>query len=369
MKKKKKKSLASTIADTDRKETRTKKKRLQPTLFAPMGTTLVNLALSGRWDGGAAVGGMYNAPGESVSGKTLMVLTALGEVCAMPEFDKYDLVYDDVEERNNFDLEYMFGRDMAERVQPAHGYDDDGDPIKSDCIEDFQDGFMDRLDSGTPCIYILDSWDALDCLADRKKYEEQKTARENDNDTPGSYGMEKAKAASGLFRRIKSKLKKSESLLIIVSQTRSKIGGMGGKSRSGGNAIKFYANGEFWLAPAKKESKIFKTVNKIKSQIGIRSRCTFKKNSVSGSNREVEFEAYYDYGIDDISANIDYLLKHKHWTGKTTIDASDFDIQASKPKLIKYIEDEELEDDLAKIVQDVWDDYEEKLRLGRKPRF
>jgi RecA/RadA recombinase len=365
----KKKKLSNTVAKADKNASKRKKKKLQPTLFVPMGTTLVNLAMSGRWDGGAAVGGMYNMPGESSSGKTLMMLSALAEVCLMPDFDDYDLLYDDVEERNNFDLSYMFGDIMEERVKPPHGYDEDGFPIHSETIEDFQDGLHDRFESGKPFIYILDSWDALDCEADRKKFEEQKKARDEDKETSGSYGMAKAKAASDLFRRIKSKIKKSQSMLMIISQTRDNVNGMKAKTRTGGNAIKFYANGEFWLAPARKQAKIYKTVNGIKSQIGIRSRCTFEKNSVSGANREVEFEAYYDYGIDDISANINYLIKHKRWSGGSTINAVDFDIEGSRNTVIKHIEDNDLEEDLAEIVQEVWDSYEEKLRLGRKPRY
>lgn len=368
--KKKKKSLANTISKVDKKASKKKKKKKRKKIYASMGHTLLNMAMSGKWDGGALCGGMYNMPGASKAGKTLLTLTLLACAANDPKFDGYDLVYDDAEERNNFDLDYMFGQAMEERIEPPHGFDDLDEPIHSETIEDFQDGLWDRFKTGKPFIYILDSWDALDCEADIEKYEEQKDARDKGKDSKGSYGMAKAKGASGILRRIKTGLKKTNSLLIIVSQTRADTKGMKAHTRSGGYAIEFWANGEFWLFPAKQQKKIFKTVDGISSQIGVRSRCVFEKNSVKGSNREIPMEAYYDYGIDDISTNIDYLLKHKRWsTKKKTIDADDFDFKGSKAKLIELIEDENLEDELAMIVEETWNDYEEKLRLGRKSRF
>lgn len=343
---------------------------VKPENFITTGCTTLNLALTDNKDCGFALGGMVNIIGDSSSGKTFLSLTILAEANANPNFDDYELIYDDAENRNNFDLAYLFGKSFSKRIQPAFGYDDDGQPINSETIEDFQDAIWKKLNGDKPFIYILDSMDSLDCEADIIKFEDTMKVRDKirngkDVKTPaGNYGMSKAKQNSEMLRRICGKLKNTNSLLIIISQTRDNIGlGFAEKTRAGGRALKFYANHELWLATVK-------THKKKELPVGVQTRCKIKKNSITGKIRTADIQIFYDYGIDDVSSMVDFLLETKHWT-KTgrTINAEELSFKGVKEKLIEYIEENAKEKRLKSICNKVWMELEDSVKTKRKRKY
>lgn len=328
------------------------------------GVAAFNCALSDDAEGGYLAGGMVNIIGDSHAGKTIMALTCLAEAAMDGDMDEYRLIYDDAEHRNQFDLEEMFGP-LVDRMEPP-AKDEDGNPYYSYVVEDFQDNIWNALhdEDGRPCIYVLDSLDALDAQEDIDAFEAAMEARQKGKEVSGSYGTRKARIMSETLRRVCGWLEATESLLIIVSQTRDKIGlGFAEKTRSGGKALKFYANHEIWLAcvkQLKKKDLAFGSVTKAK----------VKKNSVTGKLRDMEFCIYSDYGVDDLQCSIDFLVACKWWgKAKQTIHAEEFDIKATKAKLIEHIEEEELEEDLRAIVHEAWNEREEDLKQNRKKRF
>lgn len=336
-------------------------------LLIPTGSTLFNLALSDDPFGGWASGGMANLIGDSSAGKTVLSLTMLAELCRNTQFDDYVLIYDDCEHRNNFDLATLYGDAFVERVQAPGGWVD-GMPVNSTEMGQFQDHVHEHIDSGVPFVYVLDSFDSLTTQADIDQYESERKARRAGKDVSGSYGMYKAKAASETFRHITSALSKTQSFLLIVSQTRDNIGpGFAEKTRSGGKALKFYSDHEVWLAHME---HLKKTATGEELPIGIRSRAKIKKNSITGKIRQADFEIYYDYGVDDISQNIDFLVRKKRWQKKKqTICADEFDVEMTKVKLIEHIEDKNLERRLAQIVAKEWRKREAAVKRDRKSKY
>ena len=338
--------------------------------FISSGSTILNLALTDHKDCGFVLGGMVNIIGDSSSGKTFLTLTMLAELISDSRFDDYDLIYDDAENRNNFNTDYLFGKQFSERVKPAFGFDDDGQPINSETIEDFQDAVWKKLNSEKPFIYVLDSMDSLDCEADIEKFETTMKARDKKREgkevksPAGTYGMGKAKQNSEMLRRICGKLKNTKSLLVIISQTRDNIGlGFSEKTRAGGRALKFYANHELWLAT-------IKTHKRKDLPVGVQSRCKIKKNSITGKIRIADIQIYYDYGIDDVSGMIDFLIEQKHWTKtKQTINAEELDFKGTKDKVIEYIEDNAKEKRLKSICNRVWLERENALKTQRKRKY
>ncbi len=86
--------------------------------------------------------------------------------------------------------------------------------------------------------------------------------------------------------------------------------------------------------------------------------------------REVEFDIFYDYGIDDVAANVDFLVASRWWkTEKQTILAEDLGLTAGRSKLIETIEGEQAEPELKKIVGKAWNEIEESIRMDRSRRF
>ena len=299
-------------------------------------------------------------------GKTFGCLTVLAEAVINSAFNNYELIHDDAEHRDNFDTEYLFGDKVADRIKPPGGYDKDGEPLNSSTVEDFQTYIYKLLKKEKPFIYVLDCMDSLDADADIKKFEDTITAREKGKTEAGTYGTGKAKANSDTLRRIKKMIRDTNSLLIVISQTRDNIGfGFAEKTRSGGRALKFYSTHEMWQT-------IKSTEKKSKRPIGVQSIIKIKKNSLTGKIREVPITIYYDYGVDDVGANIDWLVSEKVFKkpkNSSTITADNFGFKGSKEKLIQYIEDNNLERRLKREVQKQWDKIEDSLKSKRKRKY
>ena len=352
------------------KESAVRVKPIDNKLFMSTGHPLFNCMLSDNPFKGWQVGSMVNLIGDSSAGKTFLALTALAEVCCDKRFDDYDIIYDDAEHRNSFDMKFLFGDNIADRVKSPGGVNIDGHSINSRTVDDFKMYIYDRLRSKKPCIYVVDSWDSMTTETDTKKFEEEIESTRKDKEIKGTYGMAKAKAGSTILREICSLLETSQSILIIVSQTRDNVGiSFAEKTRSGGKALKFYADHEMWLAKVK---SLKKTVNGKLRTYGVTSRMKVKKNSVTGKEREGDCNILYDYGMDAITSCIDYLIAEKWWfkSGKGVI-ATEFQDEkfATIASFVSYIEDNNLETKLAEVVGECWNDIEDKLKTKRKRRF
>lgn len=305
-----------------------------------------------------------NLIGDSSSGKTLVALSVMAEAANHPAFGDYRLIFDDVENALAFDTSYMFGETMAGKIEPP-AVDEAGAPLPSITIEDFHCNIRDALDEGRPFIYVLDSFDALDAEGDQKKLEKFRDARKKGNKAKGTYAMAKPKKSSELLRNICAALKRSNSVLIIISQTRDNIDPLSfeSKTRSGGRALKFYAFHEIWLAMAGK-------IPKRERIIGNYVQAKISKNKLTGKIREVGFPIYYDYGVDDLASCIQFMVKEGFWKkSKLTIHADDLNLSGTQAKLIQEIEDRGLERKLRRAVGKAWMEIEEELKLNRKPKY
>jgi recombination protein RecA len=336
--------------------------------FIPTGSALLNLALSDRADGGFLTGKIANIIGDSSSGKTFQALTLLAETAHNPAFDNYLLIYDDAEAANEFHIEKLFGIKTAERILPPSL--DHENPGHSHTMLDFQSNIRRLLKGDKPFIYIQDSFDALTTDEELKHASELQKAHDAGKEAKGTYGMEKAKQASVLLRLIAAEIKATQSLVIIISQTRDNIDPMSfqRKTRAGGKALYFYASYEMWLAVAQKLST---KINDKNRNIGVVSRIKITKNKYNGKVREVDLPIYYSYGVDDIGACIDYLVGEGHWdkNGNGGIVASELKMTCTRNKLIDVIEEKDWVGNLHKVVQSVWLEIEEKLKLDRKPKY
>lgn len=352
------------------------------------GCTLLNLASSGYPEGGIARGMYVFFVGDSSSGKTMFARTILAEATINPTFDNYRLIYDDVENGALMDTEKYFGKKLAERLEPPDK--DEQGPIYSFEIEDFYGHLYRILNGKKPCIYVLDSMDALSSEYEGKKFQEKINAKKKGTKAKGDYGDGKAKINSGNIRRINSLLRDTGSILVVLNQTRDNIDAnlfAPKKTRSGGHALTFYAGMEYWSSPG---PAIKKSVKGKDRKIGITSRITIKKNRSIGKERTVEIPIHYSYGIDDIGGCVDYLLSENHWetsgkksTTKTRrsrqseeseskgsrILAPEFDFEGKRDDLIKKIENENRIQDLRELVETVWNEIELELEMDRPRRY
>lgn len=348
-----------------------KKPRIKPRSnpLLSVGSTVLNLAISGKPNVALEPGDYMYFVGDSMAGKTWIALSILAEAANNPAFDEYDLVYDDAERGARMDFVKFFGRKMAERVvitNPTY-------------IEEFYFGLEDRFEEGKPFICVLDSMDSLDTLDDEDKFNEWKDAFERGKETKGSYGMSKAKFNSVNIRRLMGRLAESGSILVIISQTRDDINPrtFTTKTRAGGRALRFYATVEVWSSVVGSLKKTYKDQER---ELGSIVKFDVKKNRLTGSKRQVIVPIYTSVGIDDVGSCVDYLLKEKVWQNvkankkektpagilATGIGPS---IIKSRERLILHIERNDLEEDVRELVGMTWQAVEDAIAIERKSRY
>jgi len=365
-----KKQTAKTKAALTKKAPK-RRDQIPTTDMLKTGSTVLDLAISGRRCGGFAKGKYFWMVGDSSSGKTFLMLTCLAEAAINPEFDKYRFIYDNVEDGALMDFERYFGRRMAGRVEaPAT---EDGQDAYSSTIEDFYFHLDDALADGRPFIYLLDSMDALGSAYGDRKFQEAKTAARKGTKARGDYGDGKAKINSTAIRRMVPRLQETGSILIILSQTRDAIdAGMFDeqKTHAGGHALKFYATVQLWSSVGR---QIKRTVKGREVVIGVHCRVRLRKNRLTGKDRTVEIPIYYDTGIDDIGGMVDFLAYWGHWpkNRQGAIDATrDFDgLKDRREGLVAWIEENELRDELEDIVEEVYAELESRLKVQRRNKY
>lgn len=342
-------------------------KQEQKRTLVPSGSVMLNLACSNTSRGAYELGRMVNLIGDSGTGKTYLALEMLAQCANRRAFKDHRLIYDDTEHALSMDIPDLFGEALAERLTTPDGESVVmGEGKASYTMEQFEYNFMKALKEG-PCIYVLDSFDALTCEQDLDKVAERHEAYEKGKEVAGSYNMARPKLASQILRNVVSLIDNSDSLLFIISQTRENItpGSFEKRTRSGGRALKFYASHELWLAQT---GKIKQTVNGKPRTVGYELRAKVSKNKLTGAFREVDFDFRHGYGCDDIASALNYLLQEKAISGSTkSLEWNG--CSGTFAKVVTAIEDENLEAQLFKDTQTAWLDVEEKLKPKRKPKY
>ena len=204
-----KKSLVEQIKKTSKEKIKPKiKESINPDNLIPTSSTLLNCACSDNPTGGYGIGKLVNLIGDSSSGKTLLGLSCFAEMAMFKKFDEYAFIYDDVEAALEFNLDYLFGADVSERIDMS---------ITSDTIQDFYGNITRTIREGRPFVYILDSLDALTSIEEMKRastYSKKPEVEYNEDGskkkTKGSYKMEKAKLVSEILRVIARDIKRTE---------------------------------------------------------------------------------------------------------------------------------------------------------------
>jgi len=335
-------------------------------IYIPTGSTMLDLALSGNILGGYVAGRVVNLIGDSSAGKTYLGFSVFAEMCKEERFDGYRLNYDDVEQALGFDITRLFGVKTAERVIPPN-VDDAGLPRYSSTIQYFAVNISRAIEKGEPFVYVLDSFDGLTSSEEMERTEGLIEAVEKGKDIKGTYGMEKPKMMGQILRQITPALEKTQSLLIVISQTRDNINPMSftKKVRSGGRALQFFSAHEIWLAVVEKIKD-----PKWKRTIATTTRAKISKNKITGKLSTVDFTIYNDYGVDDIRSCIQFLIYAGAWSKSgQKINTHDFADDMTENGLIRYIEENNKIGELKKLVAEKWAEIEESLVPDRVPRY
>lgn len=262
---------------------RTKKENLE---FISSGNFLLDCVLGGGWP----LGRMSNIVGDRSTGKSLLAI----EACAnfRQKYPKGKIIY--------LEAEAAFDEDYAEALgMPVDSIEFAGAKLPDYTVESWFEHLESTLETMVktqePCLYIVDS---LDALSDRAEKD-----REIDK---GTFGANKPKIIGQLFRRTVKDMERSRIHLMIISQIRDNLGVSFGetKTRTGGRAMDFYASQILWLAQLK---RLDRTIRKQKRVYGIQVKAQCKKNKIGLPFREAEFPILFGYGMDEAEALLTWL--------------------------------------------------------------
>lgn len=254
----------------------------RPVALVSSGCCLLDCCLGGGWSER-----IVNVVGDKSTGKTLLACELSANY--LQKYPDATVWYREVEAA--FDEDYVAGMGI-----PASRFDR-GENCYS--VEDVFEDLTARIKANQRGLFVIDS---LDALSDRAEL-----ARGMDE---GTYGTEKARKLSQLFRRLVQGLSKSHIMVLVVSQVRDKIGVQFGErySRTGGRALDFYASQVLWLSQIK---TLKRSVNGVERPVGIQVRAKVKKNKVGPPFRECDFPVLFGYGVEDVVAGVEWLKEVK----------------------------------------------------------
>ena len=336
-------------------------------------------------------GRILNYVGDEQTGKTLFALTAIATNINSGYFDNYRFVYDDAEHAL-YKIKDEFGEKVKKNLEI----------IKSVTVQDFYANIMDQFKKKGPFFYVLDSLDQISTdeekevhkkLLKRRNKKEKLEVGDDEEKSKGSYGTQKARVMSNLLASITDKLEKTDSFLMILSQTRQTIGFAAKfkpKTRNGGKALDFAASYICWLS---RIGKIKKNNIQIGNEIGIKptknkNKSTYYttdngfENNVIGKIRDVETIILNEIGLDDIGTNCNFLVNNGYWAkvkkekeGKEKEGQkyliTDFGdpVELFKKDIPYFIEENNHEEKLKELCEKEWLKIEDSMLINRKNKW
>lgn len=379
------------------------------------GSDLLDEVVGGGVTKGFPAGNIINIVGDKSTGKTFLACEIIAAVIDVYG-KKLKWIYDDAESGFTFDTVKLYGFE----IMP----EDPKDRFKSQTVEEFYcnyRSFVGSLKDGELGIYIEDTLDGLSSKEQQKRGDKRYSAyRKGKEFDEGSYQLNKPKYLSQeFFPDASDWTEKKNVLLIIISQTRDKINSVFKEQiRAGGKALDFYGHTALWLS----------VVSKIKRKgriVGVIIKAKAKKSKTPRPFRECVFPLLFDYGVDNVGANIDYLfdlrgdkyelLKRAQsivWDGKEQtrsnlkefLEKNDklvlykkevnsafkkdellewigeqedlkkdfekvFGVSMTREELIEWIETKQKEGELTKRVLEKWEAVELEIRTQRKSKY
>lgn len=292
------------------------------------GSTLLDLEISGHKvrGGGLPSGVLVEIFGPSGVGKTAL----LSEIASSCQKRGGEVLFCDPEDR--LDLEYAKKYDFnITRIE------------KPDTVRELFD-IYNKFKPNPEFVNVF----AADSLAALSSEIEMK-------DGIDKMGMKRAKDFSECLRVYARTYKERNIIFVCSNQVREKEGKM---ITPGGLGVGFYASIRLKLKPCFPQSKISITRDGFEKTIGIKTEVEVYKNSVGNPKGIANLNIIFNYGIDDVRANIEYLKTGK----KYEIFNEEF---SQVQKAIDYVEEMGLVQDLRELVIKRWYEVDEKFKTNR----
>ena len=292
--------LAGTLADTLNKKFSdvkvayfldgTEETPTDLTEWISTGSSLLDLAISNRPNGGIPVGRITEITGMEASGKSLISAHLLANT------QKKDglAVYIDTENALNEEFARAIGIDVSKMLYIQLETVEDIFEVIESIIMKVRESSKDRL------VTI-----AVDSVAAATTKLEQAADYEKDG-----WATAKALVLSKAMRKITQLIGRQRICLVFTNQLRQKLGVSFGDpwTTSGGKALQFHASCRLRL---KGMGQITHKVNDKKQCIGIKTRAQVVKNRMGPPLKTAEFDIRFESGIDDIGSWLTLMKEYK----------------------------------------------------------
>ena len=310
-------SLASTLADSINKQF--KGQNLKTAFFLDgdedspsnvsewisSGCSMLDLAISNRPYGGFPVGRITEITGLEASGKSLLAAHTLAETQKKGGL----AVYIDTESATSAEFLTAIGVDLKTMLYvPLETIEEIFETIET-IVEGVRKSDKDRL-----VTIIVDS-----IMGASTKIE---MSAEYDKD---GYATSKSIILSKAMRKVTNWIARERICLIFTNQLRTKLGVSFGDqwTTAGGKAIPFHASVRLRL---KNTGMIKAKVNGVEQVVGSKTNVQVVKNRMGPPHRKVDYEIYYDSGIDNyggwlsIMKNFDLVKQSGAWYTLEDVD-------------------------------------------------
>ena len=239
---------------------------------------MLDLAISNRPHGGFPVGRITEITGLEASGKSLLAAHTLAETQRKGGL----AVYIDTEAATSSEFLTAIGVDLKTMLYvPLETVEEIFETIET-IVENVRKSDKDRL-----VTIVVDS-----VMGASTK---QEMSMEYDKD---GYATSKSIILSKAMRKVTNWIARERICLIFTNQLRTKMGVMFGDpwTTSGGKAIPFHSSVRLRL---KNMGQIKAKVRGQEQVVGIKTRVTVVKNRMGPPLRSIDYEIYFDSGIDN----------------------------------------------------------------------
>ena len=251
------------------------------------GSTMLDLAISNKPNGGVAVGKITELNGLEGSGKSLIGSHLLAST------QKQDgiAVYIDTESAVSQEFLRAIGVDTSKMLY-----------VHLETVEEI----FDTIETIVTKIRESDKDKLVTILVDSLAAASTKVEMDADFDKDG-WATAKAIIISKAMRKITQMIGREKIALVFTNQLRQKLGVMFGDpwTTSGGKALPFHASTRIRL---KNLGQIKDTK---KNTIGMKIRAQVIKNRLGPPMRHADFDLYFETGIDDPGSWLRVLKDHK----------------------------------------------------------